>query len=144
MKLISPAFSHKGTIPTKYTCDGSNVSPPFAINDVPPEARSLAMIAEDPDAPGGVFTHWVSYNIPVAVEAIHENTEPGLTGTNDFNARGYGGPCPPSDTHRYVFTLYALDRKLDLQPGCSRVELQEAMVDHVVETSQVVGLYGRE
>lgn len=143
MKLISPAFSHKGTIPTKYTCDGSNISPPFAINNVPPEARSLAMIVEDPDAPGGIFTHWVSYNIPVSVEAIHENTEPGLTGTNDFNGQGYGGPCPPSDIHRYVFTLYALDKELDLQPGCTRVELEEAMVDHVVDTSQVVGHYGR-
>lgn len=143
MKIISPAFSHEGNIPSKYTCDGKNVSPPLHISGVPAGAASLALVVEDPDAPSGTFIHWVVYNIPVKVEAVHENTEPGIVGRNDFDKTVYGGPCPPSGTHRYFFKLYALDRELDLTPGRSKPELDEAMKDHIIAQAELIGLYSR-
>ncbi len=144
MKIISPAFSHEGTIPSKYTCDGTNVSPSLHISEVPGGTRSLALLVEDPDAPGGTFIHWVVYNIPLTVEAVHENTEPGVVGRNDFNKTVYGGPCPPSGTHRYFFKLYALDAELDLTPGRSKQELEKAMEGHIVATAELMGRYSRE
>jgi len=143
MKIISPAFSHEGNIPSQYTCDGKNVSPPLHISEVPAGISSLALVVEDPDAPTGNFIHWVVYNIPVTVEAVHENTEPGIVGRNDFNKTVYGGPCPPSGTHRYIFKLFALDTELDLTPGRSKQELDTAMSGHIVEQTELVGLYSK-
>jgi Raf kinase inhibitor-like YbhB/YbcL family protein len=144
MKIISPAFSQNGTIPAKYTCDGTNVSPPLHISEVPTGTGSMAMIVEDPDAPGGTFIHWVVYNIPATINAVHENTEPGIVGRNNYNKTVYMGPCPPSGTHRYFFRLYALDAELDLTPGRSKQELQKAMKGHIVAEAELMGRYSRE
>jgi Raf kinase inhibitor-like YbhB/YbcL family protein len=141
MRILSPEFGHAAIIPAKYTCDGANISPPLLITDVPSSARSLALVVEDPDAVSGTFTHWLLGDIPVSVEEIHENTAPGVTGENDFQKVAYGGPCPTSGTHRYVFTLYALDCQLNLQPGMTKTVLLEAMQGHVVAQSELVGHY---
>lgn len=143
MQLSSPAFAHQGTIPAKYTCDGVNASPPLAISGVPPRADSLVLLVEDPDAPGGTFVHWVVYDIPPATEKIPENTAPGTMGINNFRQTAYGGPCPPSGTHRYYFRLYALDRKLDLSPGRSKKQVEQAMTGHVLAQAELMGRYAR-
>ena len=142
MKLISHAFSHNTLIPKKYTCDGDDVNPPFEIEDIPAKAQSLALIVDDPDAPMGIWVHWVVYDIPV-VARIEENSIPGKQGNNDFSRLNYGGPCPPSGTHRYFFKLYALDKKLELKEGMSKQDLEKAMENHVVEKTQLIGLYKR-
>lgn len=143
MKIICPEFGHESSIPSKYTCDGANVSPPLLITNVPATALSLALVVEDPDAPHGNFTHWLLWDIPVAVESIHENSAPGVEGMNDFGKVGYGGPCPPSGSHRYQFTLYALDRQLNLASGMSKATLKEAMSGHIVAQSELLGRYQR-
>jgi hypothetical protein len=143
MQLKSPAFEHEGNIPSKYTCDGSNVSPPLEITGVPGETRSLVLLVEDPDAPGGTFIHWVVYDIPTGTGKIHENTEPGTVGTNDFGKPSYGGPCPPSGTHRYFFRLYALDRELGLGHGESKKMVAREMKDHIIAETEFMGLYAR-
>ncbi|MDW7773910.1 MAG: YbhB/YbcL family Raf kinase inhibitor-like protein [Desulfobulbaceae bacterium] len=143
MQLSSPAFDHQGTIPSKYTCDGSNISPPLAISGVPSEARSLVLLVDDPDAPGGTFVHWVVYDIPPDVKVIHENTDPGTLGTNNFRKTSYGGPCPPSGTHRYFFKIYALDRDLKLSPGQSKQQVEREMSGHIIAQTELIGLYER-
>ena len=143
MQLTSPAFEHQGSIPSKYTCDGSNVSPPLEVSNVPSDARSLVLVVDDPDAPGGTFVHWVMYDIPPEVKVIHENTQPGTPGTNNFNKKAYGGPCPPSGTHRYFFKLYALDRQLSLEPGRTKEQVQREMNGHIIEQIELIGLYQR-
>lgn len=144
MRIICPTFTHEGNIPKKYTCDGDNINPPLHISDIPSAAKSLALVVEDPDSPHGTFTHWVVYDIPVGIEAIHENTRPGTDGVNDFKEAAYGGPCPGSGRHRYYFKLYGLDSQLDLQPGRSREELEQAMKGHVIATAEVMGKYSRD
>jgi Raf kinase inhibitor-like YbhB/YbcL family protein len=143
MRLTSPAFEHNGTIPSKYTCDGSNVSPPLVIGEVVPETRSLVLLVDDPDAPGGTFIHWVVYDIPPDVRIIHENTDPGTTGTNSYQEAFYKGPCPPAGTHRYFFKLYALDRKLALSPGQSKIQVERAMTGLIIAQTELIGLYER-
>jgi hypothetical protein len=143
MKITSPAFSHQGNIPAKYTCDGENISPPLQISGVPPDALSLVLLVEDPDAPSGNFVHWVVYNIPVTIGNIPENTEPGLIGLNDYHKAAYDGPCPPAGLHRYFFKLSALDGVLDLQFGQTQEELREAMEGHVIEQVELIGRYAR-
>ena len=143
MWLTSPAFEQNGTVPSKYTCDGSNVSPPLVIGGVPPETRSLVLLVDDPDAPGGTFIHWVVYDIPPDVKIIHENTDPGTIGTNNYKEASYRGPCPPAGTHRYFFKLYALDRELGLSPGQSKIQVERAMTGHIIEQAQLIGLYER-
>jgi len=140
MKLTSPEFSDKEFIPGKFTCQGENVSPALNIESVPAGTRSLALIVDDPDAPMGTWTHWVVFNIPV-VPGIDESGIPGSQGVNDFGKMDYGGPCPPSGTHRYFFRLYALDILLELDEGADRESLEAAMKGHILDSAELVGLY---
>ena len=143
MKLTSTAFQHNGDISSKYTCDGDDASPPLIINDVPKNAKSLALICDDPDAPVGTFVHWVVWNIPPNAAQIPENHKFQSEGITDFGRRGWGGPCPPSGTHRYFFKLYALDTTLNLPPTARKKELEFAMKGHVLAEAQLVGEYTR-
>ena len=145
MKITSSAFQEGSNIPLKFTCDGSDTSPPLQITGVPSEAKSLVLIADDPDAPGGLFTHWLVWNVPPQTNAIAEGSAPkGVKGTNDFGKSGYGGPCPPSGTHRYLFKVFALDRELDLRAGAKRNQVDAAMKDHVIAQGELVGRYARK
>src|SRR5438034_3255667 len=128
MKITSSAFQEGGNIPSKFTCDGGDTSPPLQIAEVRSEAKSLVLIADDPDAPSGLFTHWAVWNISPQTNSIAEGNPPkGVQGTNDFGRSGYGGPCPPSGTHRYYFKIFALDRELDLPAGTKRSQLDAAI-----------------
>src|SRR5205807_1427165 len=145
MKITSSAFQQGANIPSKFSCDGANTSPPLQISDVPSEAKSLVLIVDDPDAPSGLFTHWVVWNISSQTTTIAEGSTPkGVQGTNDFGKSGYGGPCPPSGTHRYYFKIFALDRELDLPFGAKRGQLDAAMKGHVVAQGEVMGRYSRK
>jgi len=146
LSITSPAFSRNGLIPDRYTCDGADVSPPLAIDGVPEKTRSLALIVDDPDAPGKTWVHWVVWNIAPATREIPENSVPAgaLQGTNDFGHRKYGGPCPPSGTHRYIFKLYALDAPLTPDAGATKARIEEAMSGHIVGKAELVGLYRRK
>ena len=147
MKLISPAFSHNQEIPAQYTCDGQNISPALAWSDVPETTNSFALIVDDPDAPAKVWVHWVVFNIPSTINHLNQNTSisraevPFLQGTNDFKTQKWGGPCPPSGTHHYRFTLYALDNLLDLPAGATKEQLLSAMHGHILEQTTLVGTY---
>ncbi len=144
MKLTSDAFENKGDIPSDYTCDASDISPQLSIEDVPENAKSFALIMDDPDAPMGTFVHWVVWNIPTDTREIPKSTEPnGIQGKTDFGKQGYGGPCPPSGTHRYFFKLYALDTELDLPEGSTKEDLEAAMQGHILEETQLMGNYKR-
>lgn len=136
----STVFSHNGHIPLQYTCEGENINPPLIVSDVPDGTRSLALIMEDPDAPKGTFYHWVAWNI-VPNEPIAENSIPGQSGINSFGKTGYGGPCPPSGTHRYYFKVFALDSMLDLPAGADRQALLDAMQGHVLASGELMGRY---
>lgn len=140
MKLTSPAFENNKSIPKKYTCEGEDVNPPLEIEEMSSGAKSLALIVDDPDAPMGTWVHWVVYDIPT-VSRIDEDSVPGTQGYNDFRKTDYGGPCPPSGTHRYFFKLYALDAKLALKEGVRKEELEKAMEGHVLGKAELVGLY---
>ena len=140
--VSSSAFDNMSAIPTKYTCEGENVNPPLAIEDVPGGTKSLALIVNDPDAPNGLFDHWIVWNIPPNA-AIPENTNPGLNGTNSFGDQGYGGPCPPSGSHRYYFKVFALDAELDLQAGANKTQLQNAMKEHIITAGELMAHYSR-
>ncbi len=150
MRLSSSAFEDGGYIPPKYTCDGEDVSIPLEFDDIPEEAQSLALIMDDPDAPGGTFVHWIVYNIPpmpgVLPEAVPN--EPYLSegirqGVNSFGKIGYGGPCPPGGAHRYMFKLYAVDMPFDLEAGLSKHELLSAMDGHLISGAGLMGIYER-
>ncbi|HZS19043.1 MAG TPA: YbhB/YbcL family Raf kinase inhibitor-like protein [Candidatus Udaeobacter sp.] len=144
MKITSSAFQQGGNIPSKYTCDGADTSPPLQIADTPASAKSLVLIVDDPDAPTGLFTHWIAWNIPAETNAIAEGSTPqGVRGTNDFGKSGYGGPCPPAGTHRYYFRILALDRQLDLPPGSRRTQLDAAVKGHVVAQGELMGRYSK-
>ena len=146
MKITSAAFQDNGNIPTKFTCDGADVNPALRFNDTPAQAKSLVLIVDDPDAPSGLFTHWIVWNIDSKTSDVAESAtlQGGVQGTNDFGKSGYGGPCPPSGTHRYYFKIFALDRMLDLRPGARRSELDAAMREHVVAQGQLMGRYSRK
>ena len=145
MKITSSAFQEGGNIPSKFTCDGGDSSPPLRIAEIPSGAKTLALVVDDPDAPSGVFTHWIVWNISPQTNAIAEGSAPqGVQGTNDFGKSGYGGPCPPSGTHRYYFKIFALDRELDLPPGTKRSQLDAAMKGHVVAQGELMGRYSRK
>ena len=131
MQLASKAFEHEARIPRKYTCQGADVSPELTITGVPEGARSLALIVEDPDAPGRTFDHWIVYDIPPDIASLGEGAASGTAGRNDFGDNAYGGPCPPSGTHRYYFKLSALDTRLDWPAGRRKRDLQKAMADHI-------------
>ena len=145
IQITSSAFKDGETIPAQYTCDGANVSPPLAWSGVPGGTHSLAVIADDPDAPVGTWVHWVLYNLPVGQTSLVEGVQGvGLQGTNDFRKIGYGGPCPPrGKPHRYFFKLYALDSTADLKPGGSKADLEKAMQGHILAQGQLMGKYGR-
>jgi Raf kinase inhibitor-like YbhB/YbcL family protein len=146
LTLTSSAFQQQGVIPARYTCDGQNISPPLTVGGVPQDAQTLALVVHDPDAPGGNWDHWVLWNIPANLERLEEGqTPPGaVTGMNDFKQQGYGGPCPPSGTHRYIFTLYALDSPLTLSAGVRRHELEQAMAPHILARTELIGVYRRQ
>jgi Raf kinase inhibitor-like YbhB/YbcL family protein len=142
MKFTSPEFENNGFIPRKFTCQGDDINPELIIEGVPQETKSLALIVDDPDAPMGTWVHWVVYNIPV-IGLIEEDSIPGVQGKNDFGREDYGGPCPPSGTHRYFFKLYALDIKLNLEERVSKKVLEKAMEGHLLAKAELVGLYKR-
>jgi Raf kinase inhibitor-like YbhB/YbcL family protein len=140
LRVRSVAFSHGGHIPPKYTCEGENVNPPLEISDLPENTRSLALIVEDPDAPRGIYDHWIAWNIPPH-EAIAENSRPGITGKNSFGNTGYGGPCPPSGSHRYFFKVFALDSELNIRAGSDKKALEDAMKDHILASGELMAHY---
>lgn len=151
LKITSTAFDDGQMIPSRFTCDGDDISPSLSWSGVPDGARSLALICDDPDAPMGTFVHWVLYNLPGDAGELPEGLsaqgqlESGARqGKNDFGKLGYGGPCPPGGTHRYRFKLYALDKTLDLSSGVKKSELLEAMEGHVLAQGQLVGKYSRQ
>jgi Raf kinase inhibitor-like YbhB/YbcL family protein len=144
MKISSSALSDGGSIPAKYTCDGADTSPPLSIEGVPPAAKSLALIMDDPDAPSGTFDHWIVWNIDPKTIAIAEGkSPPGVVGKNGFGKSGYGGPCPPSGEHRYYFKLYALDTTLNLPPSSKKADVQNAMKGHTLADAQLMARYKR-
>jgi Raf kinase inhibitor-like YbhB/YbcL family protein len=145
MKITSSAFQDGGNIPSKFTCDGSDTSPPLQITGVPAEAKTLVLIADDPDAPGGLFTHWLVWNISPQTNSIAEGSAPkGVHGTNDFGKSGYGGPCPPAGTHRYSFKVFALDHEVALPSGAKRGQVDAAMKGHVIAQGELMGRYARK
>jgi Raf kinase inhibitor-like YbhB/YbcL family protein len=150
MKLTSPSFNHQELMPSILTCDGKSISPQLEWEDVPPGTKSLALVMDDPDAPSGTFVHWVVFDIQASIHALEENIpwEPNIQngakqGVNSLNKIGYTGPCPPSGTHRYVFKLYALDDFPGLEPGIHKADLLSAMQEHILEQTQLIGLYKR-
>lgn len=153
MRLTSPAFADNQQIPSIYTCDGKNINPPLDITDIPQNTKSLALIVDDPDAPGGDFVHWLVWNItppatsPTATATMHitENQIPtnATVGTTDFGTTGYGGPCPPSGTHHYYFKLHALDAQLTLPPTTKKSQLEAAIKPHTLAQATLIGVYKR-
>jgi Raf kinase inhibitor-like YbhB/YbcL family protein len=146
ISVTSPSFQAGGDIPTKFACNGTNVSPELQISSVPNEAKSLVLIVDDPDAPRGLFTHWIVWNIDPKTTRVAENSAPtaGIQGTNDFGKRNYGGPCPPSGMHHYFFKIFALDTKLELKPGARRAELDAAMRGHVLAQGELMARYSHK
>jgi hypothetical protein len=150
MVLTSPVFQDGGRIPSRYTCTRDGISPPLAWSGAPKETKSVALIIDDPDAPRGIFTHWVIFNIPASDNSLSENIPAsgvlpnGATqGSNGGGRIGYTSPCPPSGTHHYVFHLYALDTQLSLQAGATKQDLLTAMAGHILAEAQLIGLYSR-
>ena len=151
IKITSPAFEAGGMIPAKYTCDGQDISPPLRWEAVAEGTRSIALICDDPDAPVGTFVHWVLFNLPAETRELSENIPAdevlpngAKQGTTDFGRIGYGGPCPPSGTHRYFFKIYALDTEIDLPAGASKSQLLKAMEGHILGHGQLIGKYKRQ
>ncbi|MGB4292887.1 MAG: YbhB/YbcL family Raf kinase inhibitor-like protein [Bacteroidales bacterium] len=151
MEIKSPAFKEGELIPSKYTCDGPDISPPLEWSDAPAGTRSFALISDDPDAPVGTWVHWVIFNIPANVNRLNENipkkdvlSNGARQGRNDFGRIGYGGPCPPGGTHRYYFKLYALDKELDLKAGSTKRDLLKDMEGHVLAEAYLMGKYKRK
>jgi len=146
MNISSSAFEDGQFIPSKYTCDGNNINPPLVISDVSERARSLVLIATDPDAPGGDWVHWIVWNIPVNTTEIFEGSIPDKAseGTTSFGTVGYGGPCPPSGAHNYMFKLYAIGSDLYLDSNARMDDLVDAMDEYIVETAELVGKYKRK
>lgn len=150
-EITSAAFAHEGSIPVKYSCDGEDISPALGWGDPPEGTRSLALICDDPDAPVGTWVHWVLYNLPVETRSLPEAVPPDADladgsrhGQNSWRRLGYGGPCPPSGTHRYFFKLYALDTNLGLASGVSKAQLLEAMEGHILGQAELMGTYSRQ
>ncbi len=149
--VSSSAFGSMKAIPSRYTCDGKNVSPPLHWTGVPKTAKSIVLICDDPDAPMGTWVHWVCYDIPASVDSLAEGIPPadglacgGKQGTTDFHKPGYGGPCPPGGTHRYFFKVYALDVMLTAPAGKTKLDIEKAMKGHVLDSGELVGTYTRK
>lgn len=143
LKVSSTAFQPEGMIPHQYTCEGRNKNPSLDIEHIPEEAKCLAIIVDDPDAPIGTWVHWVVWNIPVT-HHIKENDIHGIEGINDFQKHHYCGPCPPTGTHRYFFKVYALDTLLDLPANTTKHQLEKAMSEHIIAFGELIGLYNRK
>jgi len=143
MRIKSPVFENNKMIPADYTCDGRDINPALSLEEIPANAKSLTLIVDDPDAPGGMWVHWVVFDIPITPD-IKENSIPGKQGNNDFRRKNYGGPCPPFGTHRYFFKIYALDKELGLNEGISKKDLENAMLGHVLSKAELIGLYKRK
>lgn len=142
LSLKSTAFKNNDSLPSKYTCQGEDINPPLEINGVHPATKSLVLIMDDPDAPAGIWTHWTAWNIPPATTNIAENSKPdGVEGTTSFGKPGYGGPCPPSGTHRYFFKLFALNTILDLPSSANKEDLEKAMKGYILDKTELIGLY---
>ena len=147
MKLTSSAFVEGGKIPSKFTCQGENINPELHIKDVPPQAKALVLICDDPDVPEYVrkdrmYDHWVVYNIPPTITHISENSQPtGTPGKNTSGGLDYIGPCPPDREHRYFFKLYALDQMLELKKGATKPEVEKAMEGHIIAQTQLMAHY---
>jgi len=151
MTVTSTAFEEGGMIPRQYSCDGADISLPLSWSGVPEGTKSLALISDDPDAPMGTWVHWVLFNIPPDTRELPENVPPDEAladgshhGVTDFGRFGYGGPCPPSGTHRYFFKLYALDNMLDLSGRVTKQDLLSAMEGHILTEGQLMGKYRRQ
>jgi len=144
MKIESSAFKANQPIPTKFTCEGDDVSPALRLSEVPKGAKSLALIVDDPDAPRGTFDHWIAWNIPATATVLSEGASVPKQGRNGFGDLRYRGPCPPpGKPHRYFFKLYALDTLLDLAEGASKGDVEKAMKGHILAEAQLVGTYAR-
>jgi hypothetical protein len=150
MKLTSSAVAAGAMIPAKYTCDGEDISPPLAWSDAPGGTKALALICDDPDAPVGTWVHWVAFNLPPDLTGLPEGVPAeknlktgGVQGANSWRRIGYGGPCPPSGTHRYFFKLFALDAMLPLDGNATAKDVQAAMKGHILAEAQLMGRYKR-
>ncbi len=144
LKLTSPAFEHNGKIPDRYTCKGKDVNPPLNIEGAPAETQSFVLIVDDPDAPVGIWDHWIVLNIPLISEIEEDSVPLGASeGLNSFGRTAYGGPCPPSGTHRYFFKLYALDTLLRLDKNTQKEEVEKAMKGHILDRAELIGLYSK-
>lgn len=149
MQISSPSFLEGKSIPAKYTCDGEGVNPPLQFSDIPAEAKSLALIVDDPDAPGappaGGWVHWVLWNMDPRTDGVAENSTPpkALQGQTSSGQNVYGGPCPPDGQHRYFFKLFALDTKISLPTYSLVADLEKAMEGHILKSAQLIGVYGR-
>ncbi len=146
MRITSTTFNNNEAIPAKYTCDGANVNPPLTFNSISTEAKSLILIIEDKDSSPKDFTHWSIFNMNTFANGIDENFVPSeaVEGANDFGDSGYGGPCPPSGTHHYVFKLFALDTNLDLQRGAKKADILSKIEGHIIEEAELVGTYKKQ
>lgn len=145
MKIESPEFTHDSVMPPKFTCDGEDSAPPLRITGVPKKAKTLALVVDDPDAPAGTWVHWTAWNIPAEASLDLDGELPAgaVEGVTSFGNNGYGGPCPPSGTHRYFFKVYALDIELDLPSETMVDAVMAAMEGHILDKAQLVGLYER-
>jgi Raf kinase inhibitor-like YbhB/YbcL family protein len=150
INIESEAFDEGGNIPEKYTCDGINISPTLKWNTLPEHTISFAILCEDPDAPGGIYTHWIIYNVPPNIMELPENVEKKeklengiIQGVNDSGFHGYGGPCPPGEEHRYFFRIYALDKTLSLRPPVKREDFLKALNENILDEGQLMGRYRR-
>jgi len=152
IKITSSSFAEGEPIPSKYTCDGENISPPLSWDNAPAGTKSSALICDDPDAPVGTWVHWVLYDLPATITELREETETkeellngGRQGRNDFKQIGYGGPCPPKGgPHRYYFKIYALDLELNLKSGATKSEVEDAMKGHLLAEGKLMGTYQRK
>ncbi len=148
--LSSPAFNTGHPIPKRFTCDGEDLSPPLFWKEAPTQVKSFALIVDDPDAPKATWIHWVIYNLPASCNNLPEGIpgilqllEGGVHGNNSWSKPGYGGPCPPSGTHRYYFKLYALDRQLQIASGATKTALLAAMEGHILDHAELMGTFNR-
>ena len=146
MKISSAAFENNSFIPSKYTCEGQEINPPLEFKDVPEDTKSLALIVDDPDAPMKTWVHWTIWNIDAKTTQILQNSCPkdAVEGITSFGRTGYGGPCPPSGTHRYFFKLFALDKMLDLSPNSHVRDIESTIERHIIQKAELIGLYKKK